>query len=419
MMWARPDLMNATSADSYAGIVAQRITADRVALAGHWLERLNELLPVAFNDIFPSEQLLDHIPLLVAEVAAYLRAPAEEEIAANAAVIAKARELGLLRHAQEASVHQLLREYEVLGEILEAFVADETRRLDLQPTSPECFEVLRRLNRAVRTLMRTTVDTFVSEYTTALNERNERIKAFNQMVSHELRNPIGTLLFAAAALTHSGVRSDPDRLDKVTTTIQRNTQRLSWLIENLQRLARLGGPLDVPSQQRVELASVATEVARQLDEMAVARHVTIRVDVQLPALFIDPARLELVLLNLVSNAIKYSDPAKPDSFVEIASCANLAADQTCTLCVRDNGLGIPEADQSTIFARFFRAHSHLDMTLGVSGTGLGLAIVAECMQALGGSIRCESVVGQSTTFFVTVPRKEPGITGGATYTPAS
>jgi hypothetical protein len=72
-------------------------------------------------------------------VAAYLRAPAEEEIAANAAVIAKARELGLLRHAQDASVHQLLHEYEILSEILESFVTDETRRLDLQPTSPECF----------------------------------------------------------------------------------------------------------------------------------------------------------------------------------------------------------------------------------------------------------------------------------------
>jgi signal transduction histidine kinase len=411
--------MTVTSADSYAGIMSQRMAEERLALAGQWLDRLNELLPVAFNEIFPSEQLLDHIPLLVREVAAYLRAPAEDEIAANAAVIAKARELGLLRHAQQASVHQLLREYEVLGEILEAFLMEETRRLNLQPTSQECFDVLRRLNRAVRTLMRTTVDTFVSEYTTALNERNERIKTFNQMASHELRNPIGTLLFAAAALTHPGVRSDSHRLDKVATTIRTNAERLSWLIENLQRLARLGDPLDVPSQQRVELDGLATEVARQLEEMAAARHVMIRVDSQLPELIIDPARLELVLLNLVSNAIKYSDPAKPDSFIEIASCANSEADQMCTFCVRDNGLGIPEAEQPAIFARFFRAHAHLDTELGVSGIGLGLAIVAECVQALGGSIRCESTVGQGTTFFVTVPCKEPGAVAGAPRSSAS
>ena len=66
---------------------------ERLTLAGQWLDRLNELLPVALNDIFPSERLLDHIPLIVADIATYLRAPAEEEIAANAAVIAKAREL--------------------------------------------------------------------------------------------------------------------------------------------------------------------------------------------------------------------------------------------------------------------------------------------------------------------------------------
>ena len=77
------------------------------------------------------------------------------------------------------------------------------------------------------------------------------------------------------------------------------------------------------------------------------------------------------------------------------------------MLVRDNGLGIAEADQAAIFERFFRAHSHLDGELGVSGTGLGLAIAVECVKALGGSIRCESAVGHGTTFFVTLPRREP------------
>src|SRR5437764_15204335 len=120
-----------TTAESYSAIVSQRVTAESLTLAGQWLGRLKELLTVDLNDVFPSDQLLDHIPLLIADVAAYLRAPAAEEIAANAAVIANARELGLLRHAQQASVHQVLREYEILGEILEVFVGEETERLDL------------------------------------------------------------------------------------------------------------------------------------------------------------------------------------------------------------------------------------------------------------------------------------------------
>jgi signal transduction histidine kinase len=396
-----------TTAESYAAIVAQRVTMERLTLAEQWLGRLRELLTVELNDVFPSDQLLDHIPLLIANIATYLRAPADEEIAANAAVIDKARELGLLRHEQKASVHQLLREYEVLEEILESFVSAETQRLGLQPTSEECFEVLRRLTRSIRTLMRTTVDTFVSEYTTTLQERNDRIRAFNRMTSHELRNPIGTLLFAAAALTHERVRSDPARLDKVTSTIRSNAERLSWLVDNLQRLARLGDPLDVPSQQHIELEGLAGEVARQLEEMAAGRAVSIRIGRDLPTLFGDPAHLELILLNLVSNAIKYSDPEKPECFVEIAVCGDAGAEDVCTVCIRDNGLGIPDADQSAVFDRFFRAHAHLDGELGNSGSGLGLAIAVECVKALGGSIRCESAVGHGTTFFVTLPRREP------------
>jgi hypothetical protein len=154
------------SAENYADVVSQRVSAERSVLAARWLNRLNELLLVEPDAVFPSDQLLDHIPTLIAEIAAYVKAPADEEIATNAAVIDKARELGSLRHEQRASVHQLLREYEILGELLEGFVIDETERLALHPTPAECLEVLRRMTRATRTLMRTTVDTFVSQYTT-------------------------------------------------------------------------------------------------------------------------------------------------------------------------------------------------------------------------------------------------------------
>jgi signal transduction histidine kinase len=321
----------------------------------------------------------------------------------------KARELGLLRHEQRASAHQLLHEYEILGEILEGFLVEETERLGLRPSIPEAFVVHRRLTRAVRVLMRTTIDTFVSEYTTTIQEQNERIKSFNRAASHELRSPIGTLRFAGALLDNEAVRQDPQRVAKVAATVRSSAERLSWLVENLQRIAQMRDPVDMPSEQRVELTQLGDEVARQLAEMAEARGVAIRVAPDLPALVADPARLELVLLNLVANAVKYSDASKPDPFVEIV-LARRAADEvapigapTCTICVRDNGLGIPEADQPAIFDRFFRAHAHLDQELGVTGTGLGLASVIDCVHALGGSIRCESRAGEGTSFFVTVP----------------
>jgi len=409
--------MPAATAEDFASVMSQRVEAERQTLARDWLRRLNELLTVDPNDVFPSEQLLDHIPTLIQEIAVYLRAPADEEIAANTVVIDKARELGRLRHEQRASVHQLLREYEILAEILEAFVVEETKRLGLQPSADECFELLRRLTRSSRMLMRTTVDTFVSEYMTAIEDRNERIRAFNQMASHELRSPIGTLLFAAAALERADIRADAAQSEKITTTIKTNAQRLSWLVQNLQRVTRLSGPLDVPSEQNVEAATIANEVARQLRDMASSRQVRIVVGTALPELCADPARLELALMNLVSNGIKYSDPSKADAFVEITSAENDAPEGSCVLCVRDNGLGIPEADQAAVFERFFRAHAHLDSQLGVTGSGLGLAITADCIRAMGGTIACESTVGVGSSFLITLPLKPPQARNGSPVAP--
>jgi signal transduction histidine kinase len=393
------------TAEDYRIVMSRRVAAERESLAARWLLRLREALAVAANDIFPSDHLLDHVPALVDEIAAYLSAPADNEIAANTAVMSKARELGQLRHAQHASVHQLLHEYEILGDILETFLVEETERLHLQPSLAECFHVQRRLTYAVRVLMRTTVDTFISEYTTTIQEQNERILAFNRAASHELRSPIGTLMFAGALLESDVVRQDPQRLTKVAATVRASAERLTWLVENLQRIARVGDPIDAPSQQRVDLTAVAGSVARQLEEMAAARGVAIRVAPSLPSIVADPARIELVLLNLVSNGIKYSDPAKSESFVEIATVDDAAhgADAACTICVRDNGLGIPSGDRSAIFDRFFRAHAHLDAELGVTGSGLGLAIVGDCVQALGGSIRCESAPGRGTEFYIALP----------------
>ena len=117
----------------------------------------------------------------------------------------------------------------------------------------------------------------------------------------------------------------------------------------------------------------------------------------------DPARLELALINLVSNGIKYNDPKKNESFVEIAPLSD-AEDGTCAFCVRDNGLGIPDGDRASIFERFFRAHAQLDHDHGVSGSGLGLAIAADCVKAMGGSITCESTLGEGSVFVITLPK---------------
>ena len=118
-------MSSAPFAESTPESLAARLHAAQTIIARSWLDQLNEILPLDRRDVFPGEQMLDHIPQLIAEIANYLRAPESEAIAANTAVMAKAAELGSLRYQQRASVHQLMREYHLLGTLLEQFITHE------------------------------------------------------------------------------------------------------------------------------------------------------------------------------------------------------------------------------------------------------------------------------------------------------
>jgi signal transduction histidine kinase len=404
------------TAAGFGDQIAARIRAEHVRISARWLERLRGLLTVEANEVFPSEQLLDHIPALIQDVAEYIRSPETEAVAANTSITAKARELGQLRHTQRASVHQLLAEYRLLGNILTSFVEEELERIGIAPSASEALEVVRRLNGAVWILMQTTVDTFVSEYSATIDGHAARLESFNRMVSHELRQPLGTLMYALPLLKAEADRGDMARHDHFLKVLERNVVRLTQLMEQLEGLSRMQTSRgDTPDVQRTDVTSVVREVARQLREMADARGVEVQVADGMPSLVIDMARLELILMNLISNAIKYSDPAKPNRFVKIESVSAERDDHVC-IVVRDNGIGIPQANLSTVFRNFVRAHASRDAELGVRGSGLGLAIAAECAEAVGGSIRVESSVGEGTSFLVTIPR-HAGQSAGADGSP--
>lgn len=390
------------AAAGFRDLIAERIRAEHISISARWLERLQALLPLDANEVFPTDTLLDHIPALIREVATYLRSPEVEAVVANTAIASKAQELGELRHSQRASVHQLLGEYRLLGNILTHFVREELERLGIEPGGAETVEVLRRLNDAVWQLMQTTVDTFVAAYTETIGSHATRLESFNRMVTHELRQPLGTLMYAVPLVKVETQRGDAARQDHFLNVIERNVKRLTHLMQQLETVSRLQSSPDTLDIQRTEVAGVVAEVARQLREMADARGVTLQVSEGLPTLVIDMARLELIFMNLVSNAIKYADPAKEPRLVVVEPVPSESDDWVC-VCVRDNGLGIPPDRLATVFRRFVRVHASRDGELGVHGLGLGLAIAAECVEAVGGSIRVESSVGHGSAFFVTVP----------------
>ena len=381
----------------FGDIIAQRIKDAHRAIAQRWLERLQALLPVERNEIFPTDQLLDHIPALIQEIADYVGREPGDALIVNTTVFTKARELGELRFEQKASVHQLLREYRILDAVLGAFVQEQFIAMGVASTSSEVVAVVNRLHEAAFVLLQTTVDTFVGRYTGMIGEQTARLESFNRMVSHELRQPLSSTQ-NALELLRTPSAEEPGNRERFLDIAQRGIRRMAQMLRMLGALVR--PEPDNPQTQEVDVAKLIDDVLQQLTEMAQARRVVLQREIEPVTLTVDVARLELLLLNLISNGIKYRDPAKPHAFVAVTVAPHVGG---CLLHVRDNGLGIPESDRAHVFRRFHRAHASRDRELGNDGAGLGLVIVAECVRALNGTIQFESAEGAGTTFTVQLP----------------
>lgn len=395
-----PDARCVIVTTGFAESIADRLAAEHTALAARWFARLGELLPVDANEVFPSDSLLDHIPSLIVDISNYVRTPEAEAIAANTLVIAKAKELGAMRHQQRASLHQVLREYQLLGDILMRFVQDESRRLKLAPAPEECMTVVNRLHQAVNVLSQQTVETFVGLYTTTITAQSERLRQFTRMATHEWRQPLAPIMSAISVMRMSQLTQAQQA--QMLDMIARNAASLVEMTRKLERLARLD-EADNASIQEVDITAVAREAQRQVHEMADARGVSIRIADAMPVLVVDVGRLELTLVNLLSNAIKYSDASKLERFVEIT--AKALDDGRYELRVSDNGIGIPADRIDRVFRRFSRAHDDRPELESVSGMGLGLAIVDDCITAMDGTIAVESAEGVGSSFILTLPRE--------------
>lgn len=375
--------------------LARRLKEENRALSEQWLDRLRELLPVAEFEIFPTAELLDHIPALLAAIATDLEESEGGQISSSI-VTAKARELGELRYNQDASVHQLLREWEHLAEVLNEFILKEIEELgDVRAT--DVLELVEQINYAIRTLMRTTIDTFTEKFAKTIEEQHRRLESFNQMVSHELRNPMHSLRLVAELLGNDGGKAEV--YPTVDSLLKDGVDRIDDILSNLERMSRTE-PLQArsPTLQQVCLNEALGDVLRELEELIDDQRIDVRIQKELPTVVIDLANFSIVASNLLSNAVKYSDPGEHERWIEITRLDN-SSDDRITICFRDNGLGIAADALPHVFERNYRGDNVGEAT----GHGLGLYVVRRCIDSMGGSIHVRSEQGEGTSVFVTVP----------------
>ena len=383
-----------------AGALASRLRSARAELTTRWLERIAARVSIGRNRVFPGEELLDHIPLLIDGIADYVENPAEV-VAADAPVVAKAMELGELRYAQGFDAYQLFKEYELLGGVLFSFLATTVDEIDVPCTRSELLQCAHRVFHAIAIIQQATTTHFLRKTTVQVREREQRLRSFNRTVSHELKNRLGAIQGAHRLLAEPWVSGE--QRDRFIEMIGDNADAMQSVLEDLISLSRTDE--NARQQKNVLLPAAASEAVRQLRQLARARDVVVRVSPDLTPVEVNAAAVELCLTNYISNAIKYSDPAKPERWVEVRSrLQSHNADDAPELVVEvsDNGLGVPEDARRKLFDPFFRAHVESAVS-DIEGTGLGLSIVRETVEMLGGRAWAEATTSGGSLFAFALP----------------
>jgi PAS domain S-box-containing protein len=234
----------------------------------------------------------------------------------------------------------------------------------------------------------------VAERTAQLNAANQELEAFSYSVSHDLRAPLRHVVGfvemlhkdAAAVLSAGSLRH--------LSTIAGSARRMGELIDDLLAFSRIGkaemrkSPVDLDKLLPEVLGDFHLEMGKQRTVWKIH---------PLPAVSADRALLRMVLVNLISNAIKFSG-ARLEAHIEIG-CAPGGEDET-VIFVRDNGAGFDPKYAGKLFGVFQRLHSQAEF----EGTGIGLANIQRIIHRHGGRVWAEGLVDSGATFYISIPK---------------
>jgi len=232
---------------------------------------------------------------------------------------------------------------------------------------------------------------------TRLKQLERTREEFVANVSHELRTPLSLIKGYTETLL-DGAKDNPEVVTKFLQTIQRNSERLQFLIEDLLTISELESGRLKMNLQSVRLHSLVDRVIEDFKTQAQSRRVELTNNVPELTARADSERLQQVFSNLIGNAIKYG---REGGRVDVSG--HLLDGDAIELCVKDDGPGIPTEALERVFERFYRVDKARAREQG--GTGLGLSIVKHIVQSHGGKVWARSQVGSGAEFYFTLPVK--------------
>lgn len=233
---------------------------------------------------------------------------------------------------------------------------------------------------------------------TRLKQLERTRQEFVANVSHELRTPLSLIKGYVETLL-DGAKDNPEIAAKFLQTIERNTDRLKLLIEDLLTISELESGRVQLNLQTVCLRESVDKVLADFRSRAEDKQIQMQDNIPELTVHADADRLEQVLCNLVDNAIKYG---RSEGKITISAKQN-GADQA-EISVQDDGQGIPPESLERVFERFYRVDKARSREQG--GTGLGLSIVKHIVQGHGGKVWAKSELGHGATFYFTLPLQQ-------------
>jgi PAS domain S-box-containing protein len=224
-------------------------------------------------------------------------------------------------------------------------------------------------------------------------ELNELKSRFITTASHEFRTPLGTILSSASLISRYEGAADGDKRKKHVDRIKSAVTNLTEILNDFLSLEKLEEGIIRGNPTLFNFATMANEIAEDMRGIAKpGQEICVEYEGE-KEIVADRQLLKNVLLNLVSNAIKYSpENARIDLEFNVTTAE-------AQIRISDKGIGIPEEDQPFIFERFYRARN----SGNIQGTGLGLNIVKKYIELMEGAVTFESKYNEGTTFIVTIP----------------
>lgn len=231
------------------------------------------------------------------------------------------------------------------------------------------------------------------EHVSALFEKEKELNQlktrFVSMALHEFRTPLSAIQLSASLIDKYAVKSDVTSVEKHTSKIKNAINNLTTILNDFLSLEKLEAGKVEPNVNWFDVIPFAEEIAEEMqliskqNQLIVYEHTGTSAQV-----YLDHNLLKNCIINLISNAIKYSGENTMIQFNTILKEKELIVE------IKDNGIGIPEADKVNLFEPFFRAHNTGD----IPGTGLGLNIVKRYVGLMNGTVSCETEQHKGTTF---------------------